>query len=323
MTMPGEVVLDKHAERRERRWPTRVGRLLFVPVILALLFVLYLLIGALLVNSIEIDTNVAADVPAGGSEAVEVAARLIDREVNDHPWIANDPFFLPGSLLDNMPSFQVGLVSAVGRFVVEMRDQVARLRGSSRSDPDLEAAAGRLAYPGHIWVLEWSATPVQPSSESQYRRAVEDLRRYDSRLAEGQATFERRSDNLQALLDRMAADLGSSSAVLSEKIERDAGQFFDSTADDIFYSTQGRLYGYYAVLRGLGRDFAGVLAERGAAEMWESLIASLGAAASLQPWIVANAPLDSTLSPNHLAAQGFLLLRARTQLREITSVLQR
>ena len=44
-------------------------------------------------------------------------------------------------------------------------------------------------------------------------------------------------------------------------------------------------------------------------------------AAQLDPWVVWNGYPDGFLIPNHLAAQGFYLLRARTQLREISSIL--
>ncbi len=44
-------------------------------------------------------------------------------------------------------------------------------------------------------------------------------------------------------------------------------------------------------------------------------------AAQLDPWVVWNGYPDGFLIPNHLAAQGFYLLRARTQLREITAIL--
>ena len=44
-------------------------------------------------------------------------------------------------------------------------------------------------------------------------------------------------------------------------------------------------------------------------------------AAKLPPMIVRNGVPDSLLQPNHLTAQGFYLLRARTQLKEITNIL--
>lgn len=316
-----EPALDKP----ERRIGTRIARNLWLPVLVAFFLALYYFVGALWVERIDHDPDFGASiaVPEGGSQAVALAAGLIDREVNLHHWTANDPAFLPGSLLDNMPSFQTGMVSALARFTVELRDHIARVRGSSQSDPDLEAAAGRLSYPGNVWIFEWSRTPVQPSSESQYRRAVEDLQRYNSRLAQGQATFERRADNLQLLLDRIATDLGAASAVLVRKIDEDSTHLLDVTADDDFYNVKGRVYGYYIALRGLALDMEPVIGERGVKTLWDEMMASLRGAAALQPWVVINAPLDSLTSPNHLAAQGFLLLRARTQLRELTSVLER
>ena len=44
-------------------------------------------------------------------------------------------------------------------------------------------------------------------------------------------------------------------------------------------------------------------------------------ASQLDPWVVWNGWPDAFLIPNHLAAQGFYLLRARTQLRELSVIL--
>jgi len=110
---------------------------------------------------------------------------------------------------------------------------------------------------------------------------------------------------------------------LNEKIDQDATGFLDFGADNYFYNTKGRLYAYYLVLRDLGYDFQAVIAERGLQTNWDNLIKSLREAAELRPWVVMNAPLDSLVNPNHLAGQGFLLLRARTEMREIADILQK
>ena len=102
-----------------------------------LLVLLYYVGGAIWVHKIDDDPSFGAEtvVPESASRAVAVAADLIDREVNQNRWVANDPFFQPGYLLDNMPAYQTGIVSAVGRFTTELRDRVARVRGSSAVDP--------------------------------------------------------------------------------------------------------------------------------------------------------------------------------------------
>ncbi|MDF1585369.1 DUF2333 family protein [Marinimicrococcus flavescens] len=291
--------------------------------VLAVLAGLYYAGGALWLHEIDDDPGFAQDVevPENGSRAVAVAAALIDREVNVHRWVANDPWFQPAAILDNMPNFQAGIVAALSRFAIELTDQIARARGTSQVDPDADSAAGRLKYPGDVWIFEWSSTPVQPSSESQYRKAIEDLRRYNERLAAGNANFERRSDNLMATLERIAADIGGSSAALSQRIEDYGDAWIDPAADDLFYATKGRLYAYYLLLEALGIDYAGVLGERNVQRNWDEMLASLRAAAALAPWVVANGELDGQTVPNHLAAQGFLLLRARFQLYEVINIL--
>lgn len=133
--------------------------------------------------------------------------------------------------------------------------------------------------------------------------------------------FERRADNLLSTLDRFAADIGSSSAVLDQQIRDHSGDFVDFHADDVFYNAKGKLYAYALLFRELGIDFAKVLDERDLKGVWGQTEQSLVEAASLRPLIVINGRPDGLLLPNHLAVEGFYLLRARTQLREITNIL--
>ncbi|MFL5336760.1 MAG: DUF2333 family protein [Geminicoccaceae bacterium] len=291
---------------------------------LLLLVVLYYLGGVIWVHKIDDDPTFGAEtvVPDSASRAVALAADMIDREVNQNRWVANDPFFQPGYLLDNMPAYQTGMVSAIGRFTTELRDRVARVRGSSAVDPDLESAAGRINYPGDEWIFEWSGTPVQPSSESQYRRGLDDLRRYNERLAQGKAVYERRADNLLATLDRISNDLGGDSAALTQEVDEGTSNFLDFNADNLFYSIKGKLYAYYLILRELEKDFAPVIKEKNLQASWAELLTSLRLGATLRPWVVSNGPLDSVATPNHLAGEGFLLLRVRTKLEEIIDILR-
>lgn len=302
-------------------WRRRIGLVLAVVLGLA---VLYYLGGMLWLHSIDDDPRFGIDTtaPEGGSRAVAVAADLIDREINTNRWVANDPFFMPGAALDNMPNFQQGVVGAISRFAIELADQIARVRGSSQIDSDLNSASGLLRYPGTIWVFDLSTSwAPTASSESQYRRAMAALRNYNDRLGRGQATFEVRADNLQATLERLIADIGSSSASLEQHVEQRAGSWFNFTADDLFYETKGRLYAYFLLLRELGLDFNAVIRERGLQTAWGQMLDSLADAAALQPWVVVNGLPDAQFWPSHLASQGFYLLRARTQLREISNIL--
>ena len=75
------------------------------------------------------------------------------------------------------------------------------------------------------------------------------------------------------------------------------------------------------ILNQLEHDFASVIAERQLEAAWANMLASLRIAATVDPWVVVNGAPDSQILPSHLVAQGFYLLRGRTQLREITNIL--
>ncbi len=295
-------------------------------IALVLIILLYYPIGMLIVNTVDDDPAFAPTgenaAKPGGSQAVAVMTALIDREVNENSWTANDPFFQPGSMLDNMPNFQTGIMSALARFSFEMTDQVGRTRGSSEADADLQKAAGLLQYPGNVWL--WNPTvslAPRASSESQYREARKALLRYNARLAAGNATYERRSDNLMATIERIASDLGSQSAILDDEVRDHSSDWFDTNADDVFYNTKGKLYGYYLILKALGEDFAPIIKEKGLTKSWAQMLDTFREGAELSPLIVINGRPDALFQPSHLAAQGFYLLRARTQAREVANVL--
>lgn len=297
----------------------------FLPLALIVLVVLYYVVGMILLNRVDDDVTFAepTSAPAGASATVALAADLIEREAVEHRWLSNDPFFMPGSLLDNAPNFQQGIVTALFRFTSELRDEIARTRGSSSEDPDAKAAAGYLSYPPDIWIynpeVSWW-TPTTPS-EKQYAQGMRSLRQYNQRVADGSAQFEARSDNLQTLIDRITSDIGSASAAINNHIEERSGDLLDFQADNLFYANKGRLYAYYLLMRALQEDFAGIIDERSLGKAWGLTLESLREAGTLQPWVVTNGAPDSLFRPSHLAAQGFYLLRARTQLKEISNIL--
>ncbi len=308
-----------------QRVPVRVLR--WIVGVLALLLVIYYPIGMLWWHKINDDLSfdvTAESLAPGQSRAVAVAAGLINREVNQTGWVANNPFFTPSALLDNMPAFQQGIISALARFSFELADQIGRTRGSSEIDADLKNASGLLQYSGTVWVWDPSVSLAPTAtSEQQYEKARKALESYNRRLGDGKAVFERRGDNLLATMERIALDLGSSSAVLERHVAEHSSDFLDFQADDLFYNIKGQTYAYYVVLRALGGDFENVLRERELAGVYAQMLTSLHEAAALDPWVVTNGAPDGFFPSSHLAAQGFYLLRARTQLREISDILRK
>src|SRR5690606_8294523 len=304
--------------RLRSRW------LLVAVVAIIVIFGLYYPVGMLVVHKVDdnLDYQLApGEVTPGGSRAVAMAASLIQREVDHNGWVANDPFFLPGSMLDNMPNYPLGMIHALGRFAFEMVDQIGRTRGSSQTDSDLQEAAGLLQYSGTKWIFDFSTSLLPTAkSEDQYRKARRALLNYDRRLAAGQAVFERRADNLLSTLDRISLDVGSASAAIDRQIHEGSGQWIDTQSDDVFYSVKGQAYAYYMLLRELREDYANIVRDRELGTAWDQMLASFAAASDLEPLIVYNGKPDAMVLPNHLASMGFYLLRARTQISEISNI---
>ena len=134
--MTADPFLDSPADTQKlpgtgRRW---VKRAKWVALAVLVVLLLYYPVGMMVVHTINDDPGfTAGDVPQGQSKSVALAAALIQREVAGTSWPANDPFFMPGAALDNMPNYQMGIVSALSRFAIEMTDQIGRTRGSSRA----------------------------------------------------------------------------------------------------------------------------------------------------------------------------------------------
>jgi len=297
----------------------------YLGIMILAVLLLYYPLGMLLINRIDDSTDFTAspqfDIP-GGSHTVAMAEALIDREVNRHHWVPNDPFFYPSHLLVRMPAFQRGIIASLSRFAVELSDQIGRARGSSQIDPDLEKTAGLLKYSPNVWIFDFATSllPTTPSEE-QYISAMGLLGKYNDRLAKGQAVFDRRSDNLMEALDRIATDMGSSSAIIDSHIHDYSHTFIDSQASDIFYAVKGRMYSDYLLMRELKRDFADLIKEKQLEGAWDNTLESLREGAKINHFFIFNGTPSSQFIPSHLAVQGFYLLRARTQLKEVSNIL--
>lgn len=312
----GAAAIRSPAARLRRR------RLLAAAAVLAII-PLYYLIGGILSHSIDESLDLrpgTADLPPGGSVTIGMTSAVLAREL-ETGWVPNDPWFYPTAWLDNMPAFQRGVVIGLRPVVLEMRDRVGRTRGSGSTDEDLERAYSTLSYPPDLWWmgLEWPF--LRASSETNYREAIDSLRSYNQRLSRKEALFERRADSLYGALDRVALGLGSASAALDTQVRQGSQGWIDTEADDRFYEVKGQAYASYLVLAGLREDYAVLLRQRELQNVWAEMMRSLQELIAIDPLYVSNGEPGGLFIKNHLTEQGFYLLRVRTQLREITAIL--
>jgi hypothetical protein len=306
----------------------RVVRATWKPfgIALVLIVALYYPVGMALIHTIDDDLDYRAEpagMQSGASYTVATMAGLIEREVDTYRWTPNDPWFTPSAGLDNMPNFQLGMIEAMSRFSVELLDQIGRVRGSSGADENLTKAVGHLKVSGTKWAWDPAVSwlPATPA-ESEYSAARRQLLAYNERLAGGSAVFDRRADNLQATIERVAADLGSASQAIDDHVrDFSGGWWFDFQVDDEFYRIKGKAYAYYMIFRDLGRDYEQVLAERNLNRPWNDMLSVMRTLAGLNPPMVMNGSPDAFIFPSHLTSQGFYLLRARTKLKEISNIL--
>lgn len=282
----------------------------------------YVVVGMAVSQVIDDDFDFGpGTVESSQSRTVAIAARLVFREIDQHNWSANDPFYAPTWWLDNMPAFQQGIVAAIGRVTAALAEVSDQGQGPS---PELERAAGLFKYPGTVWKFDpstsWAPTA---SSEKMYRNAARNLVDFNRTLTSGGPGFDRHAATLARLVALVGRDLGAVSADIDRHLAENRSALFDSQADDLFYATKGRVYAYGLLLRELGGDFAQVLTDHDLAVQWRQMVDSLHAAAALEPMVVLNGAPDGTLLPSHLTAQGFYLLRARAILSEIAEKLAR
>lgn len=266
------------------------------------------------------------------SAIVDVAADLVDMEVNQNNWISSMPLYKMGlfgvdwdhtPFLDNKASFQRGVNQTVRRTTVELVEALARVRGTSGINNTLQLARSNMQYDEGSWYISFSPFGFRTPTPSVYNEAIKQLRTFNTELENCSSTFDSRADNLLEFLDRIANDLGSTSAILRERSENYNAGWFDTRADDRFWFAYGQLYGYYGILSAARADFGGTIAEKNITALWATMLTQFRSALKIQPAIISNGREDGWIMPTHLATQGFYILRARSNLVEVRDVLDR
>ena len=263
---------------------------------------------------------------------VEATADLVDFNVNRNAWISSMILYKLGlfgipwertPFFDNKAAFQRGVNQAIRRTAIELVDTLGRVRGTSGIDADLQSARGNLQFDEETWYFGLSPFGPKTPTPSFYRAAIKDLRAFNARLEKCEAVFDARGDNLLQFIDRIANDIGGTSAILRDRSEKYNSGWFDPRADDRFWFAYGQLYGYYGILTAAHADFHEVIAQRGLTQLWAELEEQLRASLNIQPAIVSNGAESGWLMPAHLATLGFYVLRVRSNLVEVRLVLDR
>lgn len=288
------------------------------------------------------------------SRIVENQIALIDQLVNRNDWAAASPMYKLGffglidfedtPFFDNKMSFQLGALDMLRLVAIELQDSLGRVRGTSSVDTDLQGAQSRLRVNERAWVFnnpfDKQLNTFQTSAAGSYRGAIELYQRYNGRLTACDALFDARADNLFTMLNRVSSDLGSISERLAQRARgeewntethvfapttgdgNDRG-WFDMRADNLFHISRGRMYALHGLMQGAKADFADVIKTRDLTDVWLRMEAHIAEAAVLNPQVVSNGRADGTLAPDHLSVMAAHVLRARANMVELRSILDR
>ncbi len=224
---------------------------------------------------------------------VRVADTLLDKPGG---YLTNDKM-LPNIFLDNIPSWEYGVLQQVRDLARVVRNDYSRSQSQSKEDEDVAAAEPRFFFDNDSWIL--------PATESEYRDAIKGFVRYRDRLEAGDrdTQFYARADNLREWLSQVEKRLGSLTRRLGDSVASDrinenmAGEPAAEAAsvqtdtvnvrtswfevDNIFFEARGTAWAMVHFFRAAEFDFAHVLADKNAEVSVRQIIRELEA--SLDP----------------------------------------
>ena len=204
----------------------------------------------------------------------------------------------PSVILDNMPNFEFGVLTQVRDLARVLRNDYSRSQSQSTENKDLAEGEPKFFISNDSWIF--------PTSESEYRDAIEAMNRYRTALvsrSEPDAQFFARADNLREWLVVVEKRLGS----LSQRLSASVGQVRVNTdlagepaadnstpreqniavktpwleIDDVFFEARGTAWALLHFLRAAEFDFAQVLEDKNASVSIRQIIRELEA--SLEP----------------------------------------
>lgn len=255
-------------------------------------------------------------------------------------YLSNDKL-PPGVLLDNLPNWEFGSLTASRDLVRALRNDFSRSQTQSTEDKDLAEADPLLNSPNDRWLL--------PSSESQYRKAIKHLDGYLIRLGDADdsnAHFYARADNLADYLQLVSARLGSLSQRLSASVGQirigdvDASDPASASTvatpgggrlvktpwtqiDDNFYEARGYTWTLLEQLKAIQRDFGPILRSKHADVSLEQVIRELEEAQRPlhSPMVLNGSPFG--FFANHSLVMANYVSRANAALIDLRELLKR
>lgn len=253
---------------------------------------------------------------------IRVAETLLDKQGG---YLTNDKM-PPNVFLDNIPSWELGVVNQIRDLGRVMRDDYTRSQSQSKEDIDVIAGTDHFFIDNNSWIF--------PATESEYRDGIKSFIDYRQRLIDGDpdTQFFARADNLREWLSQVEKRLGSltrrlGNSVVADRINDDlagdaaaeaAGSQPDTVhvrtgwfqIDNVFFEARGTAWALVHFFRAAEFDFSKVLADKNAEASVRQIIRELEASlAGLSSPMILNGD-GYGLFANHSLVMANYLARA-------------
>lgn len=218
--------------------------------------------------------------------------RLVELLMDKRGGYLRNDVFPPGVWMDNVPSWEYGVLFQIRDMSRAMRIDFSRSQTQSTEDKDLSEAEGRFFFSSSSWIF--------PETENEYHKGIRYVESYLTRLGDDDRTnaqFYARADNIRAWLVGVETRLGSLSQRLSAAVgkrqlnvdlagDRAATQATAAPRetevktpwleiDNVFYEARGQAFALLHLLGAMDEDFARVLDDKNARVSLQQIIREL------------------------------------------------
>jgi hypothetical protein len=286
---------------------------------------------------------VVAESPSG--ERAVVGYSTVHTLIDVLTWLLEKPggyltndVMPPGVWLDNMPSFELGVLTQSRDLARVLRNYHSRSQSQSIEDVELALAEQALNTDNTSWLF--------PPAEVRYDEALAALQLYETRLTANPpgAQFYARADNLREWLAVVELRLGS----LSQRLSASVGQVRVNTdlggaptgaatqdpqgdvivqtpwleIDEVFYEARGTAWAVLLFLRAAQFDFERTLEDKNAVVSLRQIIRELeeGLRPIRSPVILNGQGFG--LFPNHSLVLASYLSRAHSAVADLRRLLE-
>jgi hypothetical protein len=286
---------------------------------------------------------VVAETPAGertvvGYSTVHTLSDVVDWLLEKPGGYLSNDVMPPGVWLDNMPSFELGVLTQSRDLARVLRNNYSRSQSQSIEDVELAAAEQALNTDNRSWLF--------PPAETRYREALAALQLYEARLTADPpgAQFYARADNLREWLAVVEVRLGS----LSQRLSASVGQVRVNTdlggaptgaatreedgdvivktpwleIDNVFFEARGTAWALLLFLRAAQFDFERTLEDKNAIVSLRQIIRELEEGLRpLRSPIILNGQ-GFGVFPNHSLVLASYLSRAHSAVTDLRRLLE-